>query len=243
MMAPSASEDIRDEDRLPWLETVDEDYEESPSSLRLALLVLLGLAIIGMAIVAYAWSRKAEVPAGSGDLIAAPQGDYKVKPDTPGGMKVEGEGDTAFATSEGKGTSDAAIDLNAMPEPPMPGKNGAAPKPVAKPGAAIVPATKGKLAMPSPGALPAPATPSAAVSGGQVVQLGSFPNGASANIAWSKASKRFAYLASLEKSVQIAEVAGRKVYRLQVNTGSAARATEICNKLKVAGEACFVVHN
>lgn len=243
MMAPSANNEIRDEDRLPWLETVDEDYEEGPSILRIALIILLGLAIIGAGIMAFVWYRKNQTPVASGELIAAPDGDYKVKPDAPGGMKVEGEGDTAFATSEGKGTSNASIDLKAMPEPPMPGKNATAAKAAAKPGAAIVPATKGTLAMPAPGALPATLKPSAPIVGGMVVQLGSFPNGASANVAWAKAAKRFAYLAPLAKSVQIAEVGGRKVYRLQVNAGSAGRATEICDKLKVAGEACFVVRN
>jgi hypothetical protein len=38
-------------------------------------------------------------------------------------------------------------------------------------------------------------------------------------------------------------VGGRTVQRLRVNTGSNAQAREVCGKLKVAGEACFVVAN
>src|SRR3546814_3436693 len=38
--------DLTDEDRLPWLETVDEEYEAGPSVLRIAALVILGLALI-----------------------------------------------------------------------------------------------------------------------------------------------------------------------------------------------------
>ncbi|CAN5718467.1 hypothetical protein BH11PSE6_BH11PSE6_23330 [soil metagenome] len=33
---------------------------------------------------------------------------------------------------------------------------------------------------------------------------------------------------------------GNTVYRLRVNAGSANQASELCGKLKVAGEACFV---
>ena len=76
--------------------------------------------------------------------------------------------------------------------------------------------------------------------GGSVVQLGSFPTEGAANSAWAMLSKRFAYVGALGKSVEQAEVAGRTVYRLRVNAGSAGNASSICGKLKVAGEACFV---
>ena len=56
-------------------------------------------------------------------------------------------------------------------------------------------------------------------------------------------AKRFAYIATLGKSVQTAEVGGRKVYRLRVNAGSANAAADVCGRLKVAGETCFVVAN
>ena len=49
-MATSSDYEVRDEDRLPWLETVDEDYDEGPSIFRVILMVLLGLAIIAAAI-------------------------------------------------------------------------------------------------------------------------------------------------------------------------------------------------
>ena len=79
--------------------------------------------------------------------------------------------------------------------------------------------------------------------GGAVVQLGSFPNTAAANAAWKQLAGRFGYLAGLGQSIEAAEVNGRTVQRLRVNTGSNAQAREICGKLKVAGEACFVVAN
>ena len=60
------------------------------------------------------------------------------------------------------------------------------------------------------------------------------------NTAWNQLSRRFAYLAPLGKSVQTAEVKGKTVYRLRVNAGSANQASDLCGKLKLAGENCFI---
>ena len=237
-MATSAEHDVRDEDRLPWLETVDETYSDDGSIMRTALIAFLGLVAIAVIIAATYWLNRPGETTGNGALIAAQEGDYKVKPDTPGGMKVEGEGDTAFATSEGKETGNASIDLKAVPELPI----GFIPTKPAHPAdvaAGKVPASGGKLTAPAPIQMPAVAT-TAGSSGGALVQLGSFPNEAAANTAWARAAKRFAYLAPLGKSVQAAAVNGTTVYRLRVNAGSAGQASELCGKLKIAGEACFV---
>lgn len=242
-MSTEGTYDIRDEDRLPWLETVDEDYREGPSIIRVGLLVLLGLAVVAAAIFGVYWYQKHRGLEGTGELIAAQEGDYKVKPDNPGGMTVKGEGDVASATSQGKGDSNAAIDLKAVPEAPIAGKTAEAAKPAPKAGPAVVPPKGGVLTAPSPAVLPGAAAVPAGTSGGALVQLGSFPDEASANAAWAKAAKRFAYLAPLGKSVESASVNGRTVYRLRVNAGSAGQASEICGKLKVAGEACFVAKN
>ena len=236
--------DVRDEDRLPWLETVDEDYTDGPSIGRVILLVVIGLAIIAAAIFGFYWFKKHQASDGNGALIAAQEGDYKARPDDPGGMNVTGEGDTAIATSDGSGTGNAAINLGAVPEAPVAGTKVAPPNPVAG-GAAktvvAVPASGGRLGAPTP-ARPAPAAAGGGAASG-VIQLGSFPNEAEANDAWAKKSKRFGYIASLGKSVQKAEVNGRTVYRLRVNAGSASQAGELCGKLKVAGEDCFVAHD
>lgn len=242
-MATAGEYEIRDEDRLPWLETVEDDYNDGPSIVRIGLLVLLGLAIIAGAIYGIYWYQHRDEQKGTGELIAAVEGDYKVKPDTPGGMKVEGEGDTAFATSEGKGDGNASIDLKAVAEAPMAATPGSVAKPQGKTGAAIVPPSGGMLKAPAPGAMPMAKPVAAGTSGGAVVQLGSFPDEASANAAWARAAKRFTYLGPLGKSVQSAEVKGRTVYRLRVNAGSATQARELCAKLQLAGEACFIAQN
>jgi hypothetical protein len=215
-MASSGEFELRDDERLPWLETVDEDYAEGPSILRTLLFVLLGLAIIAAIVYGVFWFEQRHGQAGNGQLIAAQEGDYKVKPDDPGGMKVEGAGDTAFATSEGKTDGNAQIDLKALPEAPV-----TAPNRADAPGAPAKPADA-----------PAPQ--------GALVQLGSFPDAATANEEWSAKAKRFGYLAALGKSIEPANVNGRTYYRLRVNAGSADAASELCAKLKVAGEACFI---
>ncbi len=243
-MATSADgAEMRDEDRLPWLETVDEDYSDGPSVGRIILLVILGLAVIAAAIFGYYYYQKLKGQSGNGALIAAQEGDYKVKPDDAGGLKVTGEGDAAIATSAGKGAGNSSIDLKAMPEAPMTGKKAAAGD-TAKAGAskavAVVPPSGGQLKAAAP---TAPKPVATGTSGSALVQLGSFPDEASANAAWAKASKRFAYLAPLGKSVQKADVGGKSVYRLRVNAGSAGQASTLCGKLKVAGEACFVASN
>lgn len=244
-MATSGGDyDQRDEDRLPWLETADDDYRDRPGIGRLILLALLGLAVIAAAIFGYYYYQRTQGSDGNGELIVAQEGDYKVKPDDPGGLKVEGEGERAIATSDGSTADNATINVEAIPETPVAGtKAGTNPTPATGANKAVVavPASGGKLtvAPTGPGKLPA----AGGASGGALVQLGSFGSEAEANAQWAKTSKRFAYLAPLGKSVQQADVGGRKVFRLRVNAGSAGQASELCGKLKVAGEQCFVASN
>ena len=93
-----------EEDRLPWLEAVeDDDGGDGPSALKRIVGVLIALAGIGAIVGGIFWmnNRSDQLAGGDAELIKAPEGDYKVRPDDPGGMAVEGEGDTAFAASEG----------------------------------------------------------------------------------------------------------------------------------------------
>jgi hypothetical protein len=240
-MSRSGSFARGDEDRLPWLETVEPDEPEGAPVGRVVLLVLLGLVVLGAVLFGlYHYQRGAS---GEGALIAAPAGDYKIRPDEPGGLKVEGEGDSAIAASAGSNGA-AAIDLSAVPEAPI-ARPSAAPSATPTPprGApsvsAAVPQAAAPLRAARPVAVPVPRVPGAG-TGGALVQLGAFPTEAAANVAWSAIAKRFGYVAALGKVVQPATVNGRNVYRLRVNAGSAGNAANLCGRLKVAGEACFV---
>ena len=224
-----------DEDRLPWLEAVEEeDRGDGPTAAKLVAFVVIGLVAIGLIVGGLFWlgNRGQEAgPAGEPELIAAADQPYKRRPDEAGGMKVDDKASTSLAASEGSDPR-GAIDVNAVAEAPMVGGN-KAPLPAAaepKQAAPAAPAPKQQ-----PAAAPAPA---AGGGGGATVQLGAFPNGAAAERAWKALSGRFAYLAPLTHSVVVANVNGKTYYRLRASGPGAAG---ICARLKVAGEQCLKV--
>lgn len=229
---------LSDEDRLPWLEPVDDaDQPERGGLGRLigfavAALLLLAAAIGGI----WWWQNRAVTPAGSGELIAAPAGPYKVKPDQEGGMTIEGQGDMAFATSEGAQVK-GALDLDAVPETPVERAPAAAVTPAPSSGASATVADGGQIVAKAPPAPTAPEGPA-----GATLQLGAFPTAANAAETWKSMSGRFAYMAELDHSVIKAEVNGRTYHRLRVNAGSAEQARDVCARLRVAGESCLVVN-
>ncbi len=228
---------LDDEDRLPWLEAADgfeEDGEVSP--VRLLVMVLGGLLLIGAVLGGLWWIQNGGAR-GNGELIAAQQGDYKVAPETDGAKTFEGEGDAAFAASEGAEPA-GKVDPARMPEEPAvtPAKRQAAAKKAAPALTKAAPQEKAKrVAL----AKTAEAKPSA--SGSAMIQIGAFSSEGAAAKAWTNLSKRFAYLAELNRSILPAKVGDDTVYRLRVSAGTAANAANLCGKLRVAGENCVVV--
>lgn len=217
---------LQDEDRLPWLEAVENDEDESGlSGTRLLGWVLAGLLVLGTLIGGIWWLRgQQQGPQGDGTLIASPEGDYKVKPVDPGGMKVEGQGDAAFAASEGA-EANGKVDTNANPEAPVAvvkEVKTAAARPIGEARPAVstrLPSAIGTLAAPAP------------AGGGGLVQLGAYSSQASADEAWAKLATRQPALANLAKSVLPAAVGGKTFYRLRANAGSPAAAAALCAKV------------
>ena len=223
---------LDNEDRLPWLEAVEEEGGESgPSAFKLIVAVLIGLAAIGGIVGGIFWMGNRDgAENGAPEVIAAPDGPYKVKPDSPGGMTVEGQGETAFDAAQG-GTPNASIDTTAVAEAPVTSQPKAeAPAPAAK-----EPLLKAPAPSNAPAATPAAPAPAA---GGATIQLGAFPSGAAAEKAWKAMSGRFAYLAPLSHNVVVAQVNGKTYYRLRASGPGAAG---ICGRLNVAGEQCLKV--
>lgn len=204
---------LDDPDRLPWLETADGyDYDEGASPLKVAGLVLGGLALLAAIVGGIYWLQRGDSRGaqGNGELIAAQKGDYKVAPDNREGKTFEGEGDAAFAASEGTKT-----------------------------GATIAPpkADTGKPATPAKVSATA-GTPAGAV----IVQLGAFGDSAKADQAWAAFGKRFGFLSGTNRRIAEASgEGGRKIFRLQAVTANAAAAQQLCAKLKAAGENCLIV--
>jgi len=231
---------LDDDDRLPWLEAVEEDDEkDGPGAAKLIASVVIGLIIIGLVVGGVFWMRSPAVQSGdriaSGEpeVIAAPEGDYKVKPTDPGGMKVEGKGESAFAASRGDDPK-GQINTNAVPETPVTAAPKQQPQQTAQAKQMPAPAAP-KQAPAAPAPAPAPA---ASAGGGGSVQLGAFSSQASAEKAWKALSGRFTYLAPLSHSVVSANVGGKTVYRLRAG---GAEAKAVCGRLRVAGESCVEV--
>ena len=214
------SDDRAFDEPLPWLAPVDDEDEPRGISagkmLAALLVVLLAVAIIAGA---FFWIGHRD-SAGNGPplLIKAPPGPYKVKPANPGGLDISGESETAFETSAGE-DKDSHLDLNKLPETPVP-----------KPVKAQPPAPEAKPAS------PAPAEAKAAGGSGSVVQLGAFANQAQAERAWTALSGRFPSVAALNKMV----VPFSGGIRLRAGAASPADAKQVCQTLKAAGENCFV---
>jgi hypothetical protein len=212
-------DEISDEDRLPWLEAVeDEEGDGGPGAGRLIAWILVGLVVIGLVVGGLFWlGNRNRDDGGGGEIIAAPEGDYKVRPAEPGGMNVTGEGAAAQAASEGAEPK-GRIDTSQLPETP-----------VARPAPAAAP----------PAATPAPPPPRPAAGPMATIQLGAFSSQANANEAWGELSSRFRYLAPLSRQLVPVQSGGRTLYRLRA---SGAGAAEVCRRLQVAGETCALVN-
>jgi len=240
---------LAEEDRLPWLEAVDSDEpEQRVDAGKILGFVIAALLALGVIVGGIWWLRNQEqTPEGDGRLIAAAEGDYKVKPDETGGMKVEGQGDAAFAASEGA-DANGQMDVANQPETPIDGQRVTEVKPavpvVAGPKASAAVQTGGKLVAPAP-TVPAPkpviapaaGTPAAVGTG--LIQLGAYASEASANQAWNALAQRYAFLGTLPKSVVQASVGGTTFFRLRVSAG--AQASDACARLKAGGANCIVV--
>jgi len=243
----AASLNLDDPDRLPWLEPADDDFEEEGvSPAKVAGLVLLGLALLGLIVGGGWWLTHRGSGQEEARLIPAQGGDYKIPANASSGKTFDGEGDASYATSEGVNTG-GKVDASRLPEAPMAGAvpgsiarddaarnahDGAA-KPAAHVTAAVKDATQARAG--------AGAVAAVAPSGSSMIQLGAYGNEAVAREAWTKLSRRFDYLASLSTSIQKVEVGGATLYRLRAGAGDAASAAKLCGRLKVAGESCMVV--
>lgn len=224
-----------EEDRLPWLEPVEDDLHEGGNGWRLAGIVVVGLLVIGLVVGGMWWLQTGG--RARGELIAAEEGPYKTAPKAEPG-RFEGEGAIAVAAAEGVQPT-AKLDPNRLPEQPV-----APPVAGGRQTRAVDPASKAAAPADRP-ATSVPAATSAAApvanTGGGMVQLGAFSSNASAQQAWTSLKSRFAYLEPVNSNIVSAEVNGRTVYRLQAAAGSASAAQTLCNRLRVAGENCIPV--
>lgn len=214
----SARLDLDDEERLPWLESVDDDDEDDEGSDtgRLVLLLIAGLVVLAAMVGGIWWATHRE-PAtelqADGSVVPGPATPYKEAPQNPGGKTFAGTGDTSYSVSEGKAVTPR---LEAEPAP--------------KPSVDLAAKSAGGLA---PASSPAPS--------GVGVQVGAYTSQASAEAGWAKLSQQYSGVLS---GVKHRVVEGRAdigtVYRLQALAGDSAGADALCGRLKAAGVACQV---
>ena len=111
------------EERLPWLETGEEDYQESNDAGRMIAFVLGGLALLAALIFGiYKLTQNRADPAlAEGSVIEAPATPYKTAPAAPGGKPMAGTGDTSYAVSAGQTRQpklgDAPVKATSTPTP------------------------------------------------------------------------------------------------------------------------------
>jgi hypothetical protein len=238
-----------DEDRLPWLEPVEEEPEEGGISTgRLILWAVAALLVIGVVIGGYFWMRGNDRAAsGEGALIEAPDSYYKERP----ADQAPATGDDEIVYSASKGNEvESVIDTSSAaetpvnvarapveePAPPVPAPITAKPS-AAKPAAPTPAATVKPVPKPKP-AVPAAAPETAPISGGSTIQLGAFSSQAKANAAWKNLSARFSFLSGLTQSVVPVQSGDKTLYRLRASGGNAG---DICGRLRTAGESCSVI--
>lgn len=213
------------EERLPWLESSDDDWreDEGVDTGRLLGLVVIGLVVLA-AIVGGIWwathhSGNSALVA-DGSTIEAPSTPYKEAPKNPGGKTFAGTGDTSFAVSEGQN------------------------RPAQLAGGAAVPAPA--PVTPAPATSPAAAksvksAPAAPASGGVGVQVGAFSSQATAEAGWNKlVGQAGGALSGVSHRVVSGTADIGTVYRLQAVAGDAGAANALCSKLKSAGISCQV---
>ena len=208
--------ELHEEDEsLPWLESA-EDYEddEGVDGSRLLMFSLLGLLAL-VAIVGGIWWATNQGPdsamVADGGTIENP-GEFKEKPDDPGGAEVAGTGSVAPAVAEGQRSEGRIADGSEARPSIDTNQSGSSDK---KPG-------------------------EAAASGGVGVQIGAFSTRAKAEQGWQEASSRYSALSGFKHRIVEGQADIGTVYRLQAIAGSRSAANSLCSSLKAAGGSCQV---
>ncbi|MEO0062378.1 MAG: hypothetical protein RLZZ08_938 [Pseudomonadota bacterium] len=214
------------DERLPWLEAADDDFDEGVDSGRILAFALIGLLAVAALVGALWWftrDRPDPEMIADGSTVEAPAEPYKVKPADQGGEKVAGTGDKSFEVAEGR-TVEGRI---------------AGEGPAAAPAAVPTPGIDRDQNGASAGAGTATQAP-AAVSGGVGVQVGAYSSKDKAEAGWTQLQSRLSPLQGRSHRVIQGTADSGAIFRLQAVSGSVADAEALCHALRTAGGDCQV---
>jgi hypothetical protein len=205
-------------DRLPWLESDDDDRGGHDTGQMFAF-AIVGLMAVVLLVGAIWWltrDRADPTMVADGSTIEAPDEPYKVRPADPGGRQVAGTGDTSFAVAEGR-TVEGRLAEPAMPSPSVDRTQAAAPSPNPSPSATASPTVQGIG-----------------------VQVGAYSTRAAAETGWTQLSGRIEPLQGRSHRVVEGTADSGTIYRLQAVAGSVAEADALCRSIKASGGDCQV---
>jgi cell division septation protein DedD len=268
------------DDNAPWLAEARPAEGRGGSSARSSvsrrsffLMLAGGLALLALVVIgAFLLISQQKQSSGEGymeadqaPLITAERGPFKVKPEDPMGLDVEGQDQTLYAAGIGVDET-SAIDVAAVPEEPLPrpgtapatpantaAKNllppamqpkaqaaaaaaAAPPAPApAKPAPAAAPVAAAAPAAPAPA--PAATAPPPKAAAGASVQLGAFSTRARAEAAWAALVKTHG-LIGVSPQYSPIDRDGKTLIRLRARGGDA---QAICARLARIGDTCSVV--
>lgn len=213
---------IESDERLPWLESEDEDEREAGfATSRLVMIGAFSLLFVAVLVGAawFALGATSDEPPADGSVVEAPSEPYKTRPENPGGKEYAGTGDTSFAVGEGKRRESKLADKSTA-EAPV--------KPAAEPASPSLSTTMNE----------GPRSPEPAA--GTSVQVGAYPKRGDAEEAWGRLLRQTEVLNGVRHRVVEAQVDIGTVYRLQALTGGKSEARSLCDRLQNDGLACFV---
>ena len=212
---------LEEDDRLPWLESDEEDEPATYDTGRLVgfgLIMVVVLAVLVGAIWFVTHRNLTGGPPADGSLIAAPEGPFKVRPSDPGGKVFPGTGDTSFAVGEGK-TVEGRLATTGGPPSPI---ASSAPRP--QPSASPSPTAASETGLPP----------------GTAVQVGAYSSKADAETGWRTLTRQTSLLSGVSYRIVEGHADIGRVYRLQAVGGDHASAVGLCAKLSAEGIACQV---
>jgi hypothetical protein len=200
------------EERLPWLESDDEDEQPGVDTGRIVAFGAVGALALVLLLGAMWWftgDRADEELVADGGVIEAPEEPYRTRPDDPGGQQVAGTGDTSFEVGEGQ-----AVEGRIAGDAPAP-----------------------SIDREQAGA---PAAPATAMARGIGVQVGAYASREAAEAGWSTLAGRIDVLQGRNHRVVQGTADSGTIYRLQAVAGTVAEAETLCRSIKSQGGDCQV---